>query len=266
MKPVRIDDVLVGRAYPARIVAEISNAHNGDEPRMARLIEQSVQAGADFVKFQAYTAEELVQLRGDGPAPEPWGSQGWTMHALYQKASTPREWLAGAFARVRSLGAVPFASAFGMESLDLLHALDCPAYKISALDCERWDFVEKVYWTASRGDASVIVSVRDASQAEKHRSLGADLILYCPPGYPQADIDWTALGWSDGLSYHGTNPGKVSAPCMVLSGWRASMVECHVELDAEPSELETEVCLNMSGLRLAIDNVRGFEKYHTSSA
>jgi len=82
-----------------------------------KALDAAKAAGADFVKFQCYSPDELVDLRGDGPAPEPWGSQGWTMRALYEKARTPFEWFPTLFAHARAIGIVPFASVFGAADL-----------------------------------------------------------------------------------------------------------------------------------------------------
>src|SRR5690242_7059952 len=62
-----------------RFVVEISNAHNGSYDRAIRLIDAAKDAGADFVKTQAFTVDELCALRGEGTAPVPWGNAGWTM-------------------------------------------------------------------------------------------------------------------------------------------------------------------------------------------
>src|SRR5512146_3088604 len=87
-----IEGVGIGGDAPTRFVAELSNSHNGSLARCLRLITAAKDAGADIIKTQCYSADELVALRGDGPAPEPWGSQGWTMRALYEKAATPFDW------------------------------------------------------------------------------------------------------------------------------------------------------------------------------
>lgn len=112
-----IGGVAIGPDRPCRFVAEISNNHNGDLARCLRLITAAKDAGADFVKFQCYSPDELVALRGDGPAPEPWGAQGWTMRALYEKARTPFAWFPDLFQYARDIGIVPFSSVFGLESL-----------------------------------------------------------------------------------------------------------------------------------------------------
>lgn len=238
---MKIAGVEIGPRHPCRFVAEISNNHNGRLELAQRLIVESACAGADFVKFQAYTPDELVELRGDGPAPDPWGTDGWTMRDLYAKAQTPADWFPDLVEYCHYVGVPWFASVFGQGSLDLMEDLGCPAYKVAALD---------------EGATALIDVVRATGKpiiASTHKTGGprvawADLLLHCPPGYPQdpCDIDYQAIrrGGYDGLSYHGTNP---NVPVSAANG--AQVVEFHVQADDEPSELEADVSLTISKLR-----------------
>lgn len=242
---IEIEGVKIGRDFPCRFIAEISNNHNGEQTRAAALVEAAVLAGADFVKFQAFTVDELVALRGNGPAPDPWGSQGWRMAALYHKAKTPLEWLPTLFALTRGLGAVPFASVFGPESLAAVLALDAPALKVAALDVGT-DFVDEV----RQCDEVLIASTHGTER------LGwADLTLHCPEGYPQNpnEIDHDNFGTTfDGLSYHGTS----MIPPLTAALHGAQLIECHFQLEAEPSELEANVSLDELTFRRMVDACR----------
>ena len=229
---INIGGIIVGGKHPARFVAEISNNHNGSLIRAKQLIVAAANAGANFVKFQCYTPAELVTLRGDGPAPEPWGSQGWTMRTLYEKAATPLAWFPDLFKAVRQCGMVPFSSAFGPESVAVLESVGCPAYKIARLDNTQMGLLQSVVATGK----PVIVSVGPGETS------GADLVLYCPPGYPQPAMSFTPALWDTyhGLSYHGTDP--LTPMEAVATG--AELIEVHLQLADEPSELEAHVSLN----------------------
>lgn len=245
---MNIAGVEVGPDQPCRVVAEISNNHNGKLENAIRLIDGAAAAGADFVKFQAYTPDELVRLRGDGPAPEPWGSEGWSMRDLYEKAQTPHEWFPEMVAECESVGVPWFSSVFGGLSLGLLKRLGCPAYKIAALDVDtEFALFAQSDW-GNEGRPPIIASSRNG------RIPWADLTLYCPPGYPQEWesllVDATVAGvhltdGTDGVSYHGTD---VNAAKMLTTGQQ--MLEVHVQLDDVPSELEANVSLTVSDLRM----------------
>jgi sialic acid synthase SpsE len=112
---VNIAGVEIGSGHPCRFVAELSNNHNGDRDRCGRLIDAAKAAGADFVKFQCYTPDELVALRGDGPAPAPWNDR--TMRDLYTQAQTPLDWFPKIKAHCERVGIPWFSSVFGPTSL-----------------------------------------------------------------------------------------------------------------------------------------------------
>jgi pseudaminic acid synthase len=249
---VNIGGVQVGGDAPCRFVAEVSNNHNGSLATAHRLIDAIATIGAEFVKFQAYTPDELVALRGDGPAPDPWGSQGWSMRALYENAQTPLAWLPELFQHARDAGLVPFSSVFGMGSLAALEALDCPAYKIARLDNSQGWLAEAV---AAHGKPMIVSEGRSYESvvvaAEKHR-------LLCHPGYP-SEVRWLPRGFDEagflGLSSHCLDPRLPIAA--VASG--AKLLEYHVMLDDEPSELEANVSLTTSQFARMVEDVRATE-------
>jgi len=226
------------------IVAEVSNAHNGDKDRAHRLIDAIADAGADWIKFQCYMPDELVALRGDGKAPEPWGSDGWTMYDLYTRAQTPHSWFPDLVEHCERIGLPWFSSVFGPDSLDLLERLSCPVYKLASLDVERDAFRKMVM---AKGKL-IIQSVPRRSLIPANFLREKAFELWCPPGYPQEppDLDTliNAMHWATGFSYHGTDPHVPQLAVAAGSG----ITEVHVQLDDEPSELEPNVSLTISQL------------------
>lgn len=262
---ITIAGVGIGDFDRCRFVAEISNNHNGDRDRCGRLIDTAKAAGADFVKFQCYTPDELVALRGDGPAPEPWGSQGWSMRDLYTKAQTPLDWFPKIAAHCERVGMPWFSSVFGPESLAVLEANGCPAYKIAALDRRQYSHICDVAARCVTGGKPLVISAPDEPTLEV-RSGGPPCQtawLYAPPGYPQTkfafawkfDPDDDCGGPFTGFSFHGTDP----LPCVVAATLGAKIIEAHFQLDDEPSELESNVSLRASQFAQMIADVRRVE-------
>lgn len=245
---MKIGSVEIGSGFPCRIVAEISNAHNGDRDRCRRLIDAAHKAGADIVKFQCYTSDELVALRGDGPTPEPWGSQGWTMRSLYEKARTPLDWFPKIATHCERVGMPWFSSVFGAESLALLESLGCPAYKIAALDFGKTELREMV-------EATRKPVIRSCSRDSAPPFMGMQ--LYCPPGYPQRALHLNHIRHGyDGFSYHGTD--RFGPGCAVAVG--AKIVEIHFMLAEEPSELEANISLDQHQFKAMVESVRRTEE------
>jgi pseudaminic acid synthase len=251
---VRIGTVEVGLGHRCAIVAELSNAANGASEKMVRLMRAATDAGADILKAQAYTPSELVTLRGDGPAPEPW--QRYTMRELYTKAQTPLAWLPAMFEFASVLDVPLFASVFGSESLTALEAVGCPAYKISHFECANDDLAQLVMATKK----PVIVSQGyPLAKVSTYYWRGDVLRLLCPGGYP-AQPEELRLGvpfhWSPwGFSCHCRDP--LAAVVAVARG--AAMVELHFHLENEPSELESNISYNEKEFSAVVQLVRQTE-------
>jgi sialic acid synthase SpsE len=259
-----VGGIPIGAGHPCRFVCEVGNAHNGDFPRALRLIDAAARAGAAFVKFQCYTPDELVALRGDGLAPEPWGSQGWTMRTLYAKAATPLEWFPALFTSAREHGLVPFASVFGATSLDVLQAIQCPAYKVAALDHLAPGWLATVT-TGAQGVPVFVSSPRalhPTTVTRGHVSVEQVAWLYCPPGYPTPLTAVRLPRFSErpgdylGLSSH------CLAPPLPRSAVRrgAHLIEMHLMLHDEPSALEANVSLDEHAFRAMVQAVRRSER------
>lgn len=262
LEGLTIEGVKIGQGQPCRFVAEISNNHNGDIGLATSLIDAAKSAGADFVKFQCYTVDELLELRGDGPAPAPWGEQGWTMRTLYTKASTPIGWFPKLFAHARKIGIVPFASVFGKQSLALLESVDCPLYKIARLDAHNEWLVDAV---CQRRPVFLSTALPPSSTyvGDARRMQLANL-LYCPPGYPTAIADvhlpkFTPVRhrWGYwGLSSHCLDPLLPIAA--VARG--AKLLEYHFMSAYAPSELEANISLNHFQFNQMVHDVRRVEE------
>lgn len=222
IQPVRIGQREVGNGQPCFIVAEISGNHNGDLQRALWLIQAAARAGADAVKFQAFTMHEILTLRGTGQAPKPWGHL--TLPELYAAVITSHEWFPALFAEAKHRGLVPFASVFGADSLAMLEALDCPAYKIARPERDQLWLLRAVQATGK----PVLVSGRD---------------IYCPGGYPclpeELRLSKLTLSWL-GLSCHCPDP--VVGPVAVAYG--AHYLEAHLTLDDELPTMDD--CVNFT--------------------
>lgn len=249
---MRIGTVELGPGLPCRVCAELSNAHNGDLDRLVRLMHAARDAGADLLKIQHFTMDELVALRGEGPAPEPWGSQGFTMRTLYEQAQTPAAWLPVVFHEAAQLDIPLFASVFGMESLSNLEAMNCPAYKISHFEAQVPTLAAAVCATGK----PVIVSTGTGAIAPEYDDYQPLLLVWCPGGYPVAlsDLQWERIPElrARGLSAHCRDPviGQLAA------SQGLEYLEVHVQLAAEPSRFEAEFSYDESALAALVAQVR----------
>lgn len=249
---MNIGSLAIGPGEPCAIIAEIGNAHGGSHDRAIRLLDAAKACGASAGKLQSYTVDELVALRGDGPAPAQWGEQGYTMRSLYEKAKTPLEWLPTLYAHAASIGLPLFSSVFGPDSLAALEAVGNPCYKIARLDNHSNTLSGMVRAT---GKPVIMSAARDESVP-----ADVDCVLACNPGYPQTDTsfwpqDFAGHGVMVGYSYHGTDYWA----CVDAANMGARMIEAHFMLDAAPSELEANVSLGEWAFREMVAAIRRSE-------
>lgn len=250
---MNIGGVGIGGGQPCRTIAEISNNHGGRYDLAIALISAAKDAGADMVKCQAYLPEELVALRGDGPAPAPWNDR--SMLDLYTDAATPLEWLPGMFGAAKRFGIPLFASVFGEKSLAALEESGCPAYKISHFEAETMWLRRAVRDTGK----PVILSTSD--YAEPIPGDVPEFRMACPGGYPASVADMVLGNYEDnghnwGLSSHCKDP--LVAPVAVARG--AKLLEFHMMLSWAPSKLESSVSLDEKEFAAMVQSVKRTEE------
>lgn len=176
----------IGERMPPYIVAEIGANHGRDLDRALRMIDAAKAAGADAVKFQAYTADTIT-LDSNRPefkiAEGPW--QGWRLYDLYKKGETPFEWFPRLFEHAKAMGITCFASVFDPCSIDLLERLNTPAYKIASFEIIDLPLIR----LAASTRKPVILSTGMASEFEIDDAISAasatdTAVLHAVSGYP----------------------------------------------------------------------------------
>ena len=103
------------------IIAEIANAHQGDPGKALALANAAIEAGADAVKFQVYSADEL--LVRSHPRYEHFRRQSFDAGA----------W-ADLFGALLSADAKIYADIFGFEALAIARQAAVAGYKVHSSD------------------------------------------------------------------------------------------------------------------------------------
>lgn len=230
----------IGPSHPPYVIAEVSANHNGDIERAKSIMTMARDRGADAVKLQTYTADTMT-IDCDRPDFQIreglWA--GHTLYGLYQWAQTPFEWHEALFEHARSLGITVFSTPFDETAVDLLEALDAPAYKIASFEAVDLPLIRRVARTGkpmivSTGMAD-LEEIDDAVACAREHGCRELSLLHCVSGYPtpmtQANLR-TLPDLADrydaviGLSDH--TPGVAAAVAGVALG--ACLVEKHVIL------------------------------------
>ena len=241
LKDIQIAQRLIGSSHRPYIIAEMSANHNGDIQNAFSIIKMAKEAGADAVKLQTYRPDTITM---DMRTPEfmieggLWGGQ--SLYELYESAYMPWDWHKPLFAYAREVGITIFSSPFDTTAVDLLEALDAPAYKIASFEAIDLPLIQYVAQTGKpmiistgMADAQEIQEAIDAAKAGGCQEL---VVLHCVSGYPAPAQDYnlrtlvdmqTRFGLPVGLSDHTLD--NTTAIASVALG--ACVIEKHVTLD-----------------------------------
>lgn len=189
------DKVKIGRRYvgagcPAFVIAEIGNNHNGDVTIAKELIVKAKEAGAEAVKFQKRTLDQVFTKAAlEAPYTSP-SSLGATYGEHREKLELNRN----AFLELRTLAKqqdlVFFATPFDKTSADFLREVGVEAYKIASFDVTNLPLLDYV----ARLDMPIILSTGMSTQEEVDQAVETILrhnnrlvILHCVSIYPTPD-------------------------------------------------------------------------------
>lgn len=136
------------------VIAEIANAHEGDFARAEALVDAAEGSGAEAVKFQVFTAQELVVATHPRRA------------HFARLEFAPEQW-ASLVERARAANLRVFADVFGLHSGRLMHDLGVDGFKIHSSDVPNTPLLEYV---AGCG-RTVLLSAGGSTAAEIRTAL-----------------------------------------------------------------------------------------------
>jgi len=226
------------------IIAEMANSHEGKLSLAKKITENAAKAGADAVKFQKFTADELAE-----PTHE--------YYSLYKSLEmTNKEWnkLIN-FAKKKNLKV--FADVFGIQSLKSISKFNIDGYKIHSADLSNpnlLQFLAKTRKTILLSAAGSLPNEIDEAIKILSKTPKEIAIMHGFQGYPTKLSDSNLLrintlktkyGLPIGLMDHisGNSPMSISIPLIGI-GLGATIIEKHLTLDRSKKGLDYYSALN----------------------
>ncbi len=224
------------------IVAELSANHGGDLSVAKESLCAAKECGADAVKLQTYTADDLtIDCKSDIfkiKGASLW--EGKYLYELYREACMPIEWNAELFAYAKKIGLVCFSAPFSRKGVDLLQSLGNPIYKIASFEVVDLELVEAVAQCGKPIILSSGIATNDELECAinliKARGVSDITLLKCVSAYPAELCDMnlremTALGAKFGVKYGLSDHSKGNLAAIIATSLGASVVEKHFILD-----------------------------------
>src|SRR6476660_9293001 len=269
MREIEIAGRKIGVGHPPYIVCELSANHNGSLERALELIEAAAATGADAIKIQTYTPDAMTINCDDAQFMIKGGLwNGYKLYDLYAQAFTPYEWHPAMFAKARDVGVTLFSTPFDEAAVDLLSALNAPAYKIASFEANDLTLIGRAAATGK----PIIISTGISSPEDIPESVAtvrctgndAIVLLHCVSAYPAQPcdsnlrtIEYLGLrhGTLVGLSDH--TLGTAVAVTAVALG--ACVIEKHFTLRRADGGLDAAFSLEPKEMRDLVSAVRDTE-------
>lgn len=259
-----IDQHLIGGDH-VFVIAEIGNNHNGSPELAKTLVDASIAAGADCVKFQLRNRQALYRSKADGSVAEDLGVE--YIQDLLNKVELTLEQHREIRQYCRERGITYMCTPWDEPSVDVLASLDVPALKIASADLNNPFLIEKA---ASLGKPLILstgMSLEDeiVRTIEQLNNLHADFaLLHCNSTYPAPESD-IQLGYIGRLKqlhplvgYSGHERGIAITIAAVALG--AKVIERHITLDRNMEGPDHLASLEPEEFRQLVEGIRQVEQ------
>ena len=247
---------------PSFIVAEIGANHNRSLSLAKELVDAAVEARADAVKFQIYSAETLYSKK----TPRHSGYSK-DLFSLIKEIETPREWLPELSSYCEHRGIVFFAAPFDARAVDELDAVS-DLFKIASFEIVDLPLLE---YCASKGKPMIISTglanleeIEDAYLTCRKAGNERIAFLQCASLYPapasimnlrSMETVRTAFGVPVGLSDH-TKGIHISVAAVAMG---AKIIEKHFTLDRNMKGPDHPFAIEPKELRDLVTQIREVE-------
>jgi N,N'-diacetyllegionaminate synthase len=254
------------------IIAEAGVNHNGDLQKALNLIDAAAEAGVDYVKFQTFKAETIVNpsaQKADYQIKNMSG-ESTTQFDMLKKLEMGEDWYPVLIQRCQEKGVKFLSTGFDTESIDFLDSLEIPFYKIPSGEITNKPYLQHIAQKEkdiilSTG-MSIIGEIEAAIDVIEAEGITRDRItvLHCNTEYPtpMKDVNLLAmnhiareLGVKVGYSDH-TLGIEVPIAAVALG---ACVIEKHFTLNRSLPGPDHAASLEPDELKAMVSAIRNIE-------
>lgn len=254
------------------IIAEAGVNHNGELQKAIELIDAAAHAKADYVKFQTFKAEKIVNPTAKKAQYQVTNMQGEgdTQFEMLKKLEMGDDWYPILIQRCQEKGIHFLSTGFDQDSIDFLNDFEIPFYKIPSGEITNKPYLQHI----ARKGKDIILStgmadlkeVKDAIEVIEAEGITRNRItvLHCNTEYPtpMQDVNLLAmnqiaekLGVQIGYSDH-TLGIEVPIAAVALG---AKVIEKHFTLDRNLPGPDHAASLEPAELKEMVKTIRNIE-------
>ncbi|MCQ4333833.1 N-acetylneuraminate synthase family protein [Natronomonas sp. F2-12] len=265
MDTFEIGDRTVGPGEPTFVIAEAGSNHNGDLEMAKKLIDVSVDAGADAVKFQTFRAEDMyVEDSGEVE----YLDDDRSIYDIIESMEMPYEWIPELHGYCDEQDIHFLSTPFDEESAEVLKEY-VPAWKVASYTSSHHPFLRSL----AASEKPIIMStgaheldeIRESVDLLKDTGAEDFALLQCVASYPtpieeiNVKVVETLVDEFEvpaGLSDHTLDPVTAPSAAVALG---ASIVEKHFTLDKTMEGPDHQFALEPEELSEMITAIRDTE-------
>lgn len=262
---------LIGDDHPTYIIAEIGSNFDGSLERARKLVDLAKECGADAVKFQSFKPDKIISKENFDRAAKSSFQSKWDQSVwdVYRKATFPREWHEEIQRYCAERGITFFSAPYDAEAVELLDAMNTPAFKVGSGDISWLAHIDKMARTGRPlilgCGATTMAEIDEAVRTARAAGNQQIALLQCVTNYPSPFEDANlramvalreAFGCVVGYSDH--TPGSVVPLGAVALGGR--IIEKHFTDDKSRQGPDHSFAMDGPEFAQMVREVRDLEK------
>lgn len=267
----------IGDGSSCYIIAEAGSNHNRDFATALKLVDVAVEAGADAVKFQIFSADTIYSKKTPMASyltKKKLAANNESIYDVIKKLEIPRQWTAELADYCRKKGITFLATPFDLAAVDELEQVEVAAYKVASFEITHLPMLKKISATGK----PVILSTGMANLEDIEVALDAIYgagssevaLLHCAIAYPPEfeninlrAMDTIKQAFQVPVGFSDHTMGHVVDVAAVARG--ATIIEKHYTLTRQQKGPDHPFSLEPQELKEMVQAIRQTEKALGSS-
>ncbi|WP_067843867.1 N-acetylneuraminate synthase [Amphibacillus sediminis] len=251
------------------VIAEAGVNHNGSLETAKKLVDAAFDAGADSIKFQTFIAKNLAAKEAKKASYQENKAIDETQLEMLSKLELTFDEFTDLKSYCDNKGIIFLSTGFDKESLDFLHDLDIPIWKIPSGEITNFPYLVQIAKynkpTILSTGMATIKEIEEAIKVLKESLTNKLTILHCTTEYPTPFDEVNLLAMKElkerfnfDVGYSDHTVGIEVPTAAVALG--ATVIEKHFTLDRAMEGPDHRASLEPAELKEMVRSIRNIER------